>query len=416
MRRGPIDRRLFVAGVLLFAPFAAPHAGLAQQAATTAPLAPAANFQEFLQRLQPLAESKGVRRETLARVFYGLEPDPGAPTVSSRQPEFDKPYKNYLADAVSARRIAQGQAMLRRYGAELGRIEKTYGVPREIVLAAYGIETDYGRVKGGKDIIRTLATLAFTRPDRPLFVDELIDALIILDRGEVPREKLRGSWAGAMGGPQFLPSAYLKYAVSYDGSGFADIWDNPRDVFASIANFLRGSGWTPRLSWGFEVILPQNFSFPFLRKSFGDFAQHGVVAANGKALPAKGEATLFLPSGSKGPAFLLSDNYWVLKAYNNSDAYALSLGHLADRIGGAPGLRGRFPESEPMLSRAEKAEMQRLLARLRHYQGTIDGRFGQASRDAIHAFQKSIAAHPADGYGSADVLRRLREHVANARP
>lgn len=401
---------------LLMAFCAAPNACFVQPAIVLAAPSRAENFEQFLQSLWPLAESRGVSRETFDKVLSGLQPDKSAPQAASRQAEFDKPYRSYLADALAPRRVKQGQAMARRHGRELERIEARYGVPREIILAAYGIETDYGRVSGGKDIIRALATLAFTRPDRPLFRDELVSALIIIDKGEVAREKMRGSWAGAMGGPQFLPSAYLKHAVAYDGSGFADIWDNPPDILASIANFLRASGWKPGLPWGMEVILPENFDFAFLRKNFPDFAARGVRASSGSALPARGEATLFLPAGSQGPAFLLSDNYWVLKAYNNSDAYALSLGLLADRIAGGPGLRGRFPDPEPMLSRAEKSEMQRLLSRLGHYQGTIDGKFGQASRDAIHAYQKSVSAHPADGHGSAEVLRSLRESGAKSQP
>jgi membrane-bound lytic murein transglycosylase B len=402
--------------LLLIACCAVPNVCPVQPATAMEASSRTENFDQFLQSLWPIAQSRGVSRETFDKLLSGLQPDKSAPKVASRQAEFDKPYKSYIADAVAPRRIKQGQAMVQRYGRELERIEARYGVPREIILAAYGIETDYGRVTGGKDIIRTLATLAFTRPDRPIFRDELVSALIIIDKGEVAREKLRGSWAGAMGGPQFLPSAYLNYAVAYDGSGFADIWENPRDILASIANFLRASGWKPGLPWGMEVILPKNFDFAFLHKNFADFAARGIRPSNGAALPARGEATLFLPAGSQGPAFLLSDNYWVLKAYNNSDAYALSLGLLADRIAGGPGLRSRFPDPEPMLSRLEKSEMQRLLSRLGHYQGTIDGKFGQASRDAIHAYQKSVSTHPADGHGSAEVLRSLRESRAKGQP
>jgi membrane-bound lytic murein transglycosylase B len=373
------------------------------------------NFAAFLHSLWPQASAQGIRRETFDKALAGLEPDPTAPRPSTRQAEFDKPLKSYLADAVTARRIAEGKALLRQWGTVLGAIETRYGVAREIVIAAYGIETDYGKAGGNKDLVRALATLAYIRADRPIFRDELIAALVMLDRG-IPREKLQGSWAGAMGGPQFLPSAYLRYAAAYDGSGFADIWAEPRDIFASIANFLRTSGWKAGLPWGREIILPASFDFAFLRSDFRAFVERGVKSADGASLPAHGEATLFLPSGAGGPAFLLSENYWVLKAYNSSDSYALSLGHLADRIGGAPAVQTRWPEREAILSRSEKAEIQDLLARGGFYKGTIDGRFGQASRDAIHAFQKSVAANPADGYGSAEVLRRLREATERADP
>ncbi|MGB6177610.1 MAG: lytic murein transglycosylase, partial [Methylocella sp.] len=316
--------------------------------------------------------------------------------------------KSYLDEAVSPRRIARGRQCLHAWRAELVRIERRFGVPREILLAAFGIETDFGKAKGEKDVVRSLATLAYRRQDRPVFRDELIGALVMLDHGGVARAAMRGSWAGAMGGPQFLPSAFLKYAVSYDGPGFPDIWSNPLDSLASIANFLRQSGWQPGLSWGTEAILPKNFGFASLHGSFAAFAAQGVKSSTGDPFP-QGDATLYSPSGAAGPAFLLSANYWILKAYNNSDSYALSLGLLAQRIEGKPALRGHWPAAEIFLSRTQKAEIQRLLESLDFYHGPIDGRFGQASRDAIHTFQISVAAHPADGHGSLDILRRLRE-------
>jgi hypothetical protein len=214
-----------------------------------------------------------------------------------------------------------------------------------------------------------------------------------------------------MGGPQFLPSAFLKYAVSYTGRGSPDIWNNPLDSLASIANFLRQSGWQPGLAWGAEVILPENFGFASLHGGFAAFAAQDVKSANGDPFP-QGDATLFLPSGATGPAFLLSANYWVLKAYNNSDSYALSLALLAQRIEGKPAPRGHWPKAEIFLSRTQKAEIQRLLEKLGHYHGEIDGRFGQASRDAIHDFQISIGAAPADGFATPNLLVQLAAEVS----
>jgi membrane-bound lytic murein transglycosylase B len=367
-----------------------------------------AGFQEFLQTLWPLAAERGITRATFDAAFAGLTPDPAAPAASSRQAEFDKPLKSYLDEAVSPRRIARGREYLKQWQDELRQVERRFGVPREILLAAFGIETDFGNAKGEKDVVRSLATLAYRRQDRPVFRDELIGALVMLDHGGVARAAMKGSWAGAMGGPQFLPSAFLKYAVTYSGRGSPDIWNNPFDSLASIANFLRQSGWQPGLSWGTEAFLPKNFDFASLHGSFSAFAEESVKSANGDAFP-QGDATLFLPSGAAGPAFLLSANYWILKAYNNSDSYALSLSLLAQRIEGKPSLRGRWPKAEIFLSRTQKAEIQRLLENLGFYHGPIDGRFGQASRDAIHAFQISVEEHPADGYGSLDILRRLRE-------
>jgi len=368
-------------------------------------------FQVFLQTLWPLAAERGIARATFDAAFAGLTPDPAAPAASNRQAEFDKPLKSYLDEAVSPRRIARGREYLRAWRAELSNIEQRFGVPAGIILAAYGVETDFGKAKGEKDVVRSLATLAYRRQDRPVFGDELISALVMLNNGGVARAAMKGSWAGAMGGPQFLPSAFLKYAVSYTGQGSPDIWNNALDSLASIANFLRQSGWQPGLSWGTEAILPKNFGFASLHGSFGDFAAKGVKSANGDPFP-QGDATLFLPSGAAGPAFLLSANYWTLKAYNNSDSYALSLSLLAQRIEGKPPPRGHWPEAEIFLSRMQKAEIQRLLENLGFYHGPIDGRFGQASRDAIHDFQISAKFLPADGFATPELLDRLVAEVS----
>jgi membrane-bound lytic murein transglycosylase B len=366
-----------------------------------------AGFADFVRDIWPLAQAQGVRRETFDVAIEGLSYDPATPSGISAQPEFDRPLHVYLAAAVTPQRIAQGRAQAARWRAELAAIEPRYGVPATILLAAWGMETDFGRGMGAKDIVRSLASLAYRRDDRSLFVDEFVAALVMIERG-VARANLKGSWAGAMGNPQFLPSAYLKYAVSFSGAGAPDIWASVPDSLASIAHFLRESGWQPGLPWGMEVILPADYDFATLHMAFPGWAALGARPASERALPSKGDSTLFLPSGAGGPAFLLSDNYWVLKAYNNSDSYALSLALLADRLAGGGGARGMWPAQEKILSRTEKTEVQQLLTALGLYRGTIDGRFGPASRDAIHDFQRTAGLHPADGYGSASVLQALR--------
>ncbi|SFK76112.1 lytic murein transglycosylase [Methylocapsa palsarum] len=414
MRRIARSRNLLLGSALALFVWGGTEAAPALEKAQPSPAAAPADsgFRQFLQTAWPLAQAKGVRRATFDAAFEGMEPDPAAPSAASPQAEFDKPLKSYLTDAASPQRISRGGDVLTKWKADLAQIEERFGVPGEIVVAAYGVETDFGRAMGGKDIVRSLASLAYRRQDRALFLDELIAALVILDKGDVDRAKMRGSWAGAMGGPQFMPSAYLKYALSYDGSGPPDIWDRPQDILASIAHFLRQSGWRPGLPWGMEVVLPAGFDFSSLHRGFPAFAALGVVSADGRPLPAAGEATLFLPSGAAGPAFLLSENYWVLKAYNNSDSYALSLALLGNRILGRPGLQGRWPAGEIAMSRAQKSEIQTLLRTAGFYRGDIDGRFGQASRDAIHAFQVSARIDPADGFGSPDVLKKLKEQAA----
>lgn len=365
------------------------------------------DFATFLQGIWPQAQAQGVRRETFDAAIANLSFDPSTPSGASAQPEFDRPLHAYLNDAVTPQRVAQGRAQAVRWQAELTAIERKFGVPATILLAAWGMETDFGRSMGGKDIVRSLASLAYKREDRSLFVDELVAALVMIERG-VPRANLKGSWAGAMGNPQFLPSAYLKYAVSFEGKGAPDIWTSVPDSLASIGHFLRESGWQPGVPWGMEVVLPANYDFAALHMAFPAWAAEGARGANQQALPSKGAATLFLPSGAGGPAFLLSDNYWVLKAYNNSDSYALSLALLSDRLAGGGGVRGTWPAQEKMLSRTDKSEIQRLLTANGFYHGTIDGRFGPASRDAIHDFQRAAGLHPADGYGNTRVLQALK--------
>jgi membrane-bound lytic murein transglycosylase B len=364
-------------------------------------------FRSFLESLWPRAAARGVSHATFTRVLADLTEDPSVPVAAAKQPEFERLLSAYFTEAVSPTRIARGRVLAATYRGALETIVRRYGVPPSIIVAAWGLESDFGRDRGRKDVVRSLATLAFHRRDNALFTDELISALVILEQGRIPRSHLVGSWAGAMGDPQFMPSAYLKYAVSYSDAGAPDIWNNPPDTLASIGHFLRASGWNPALPWGVEVLLPRNFAFKTLHADFGDFAAAGVRAANGRGLP-QGRATLFLPAGADGPAFLLSDNYWVLKAYNNSDSYALSLANLGDRIDGAGGLHKVWPKSQKRFSRAEKLEIQTLLARLNFYHGTCDGKFGQASRDAIHAFQIATGDAPADGAARADLLTRLR--------
>ncbi len=368
---------------------------------------PTSGFSDFVQSLWPLAQAQGISREIFDAAIDGLTLDPATPGSASKQPEFDKPLSAYVAQAVNPARIARGRQEAETWSRQLAEIERRFGLPAEICLAAWGMETDFGRGLGTHDVLRTLVSLAYQRSDRALFTDEFIAALVMVGRG-VPRAKLKGSWAGAMGNPQFLPSAYLKYAVAFDGTGPADIWASEPDSLASIAHFLQASGWQPGLPWGMEVLLPASYEFASLHMPFEAWARQGVQVVNGSALPLQGDATLFFPAGAGGPAFLLSANYWILKVYNNSDSYALSLALLADRIAGGSGLQTAWPAHETTLSRSDKAEMQKLLRAQGLYDGSVDGRFGPASRDAIHEFQRAAGLHPADGYGTAVVLQALR--------
>jgi lytic murein transglycosylase len=269
------------------------------------------------------------------------------------------------------------------------------------------MEADFEEPGQTRDVLRSLATLAYARPQTPTFKTEFIAALAMLGRRLATRGQLRGSWAGAMGMPQFMPSAYLKYALRYSGHGPADIWSSVPDSLASIANFLNKSGWRRGLPWGFEVELPPAFGWRSLHADFAAWRDLGLGRADGLSFPARGEAALFAPAGAAGPAFLLSANYWILKQYNNSDSYALSLALLADRIAGGPGVRKPWPDHVRMLSRADRIRLQRSLAALGFYRGLTDGKIGPATRDAVHEFQVKAGLQPADGLAAPDVLAEL---------
>jgi membrane-bound lytic murein transglycosylase B len=366
----------------------------------------AAAFQRFVQGLWPLAASRGIGRATFDAAMRGLSPDPSVVALTRRQSEFVAPIWTYLSNAVGGARITRGQAQMQAQAAALERIERTYGVPREIVVAIWGVETGYGSFRGDKDIIRSLATLAFVRYRGDFFRDELLTALDMLQRGLAERSDLRGSWAGAMGHTQFMPSSYMKHAVGLDG-GSADVWDRPADALASTANYLKSFGWTPGLPWGLEVTLPENYSFALLRGSFSAFAAAGVSRPNGGRLPASGDARLFFPAGHTGPAFLLTSNFDVIKTYNASDAYALGVGHLGDRLAGRPAIQGDWPTASPRLGKAQIQELQRRLKSLGLYAGDGDGRIGSGTRAAVQQYQSRNGMIP-DGYPTPALLARLK--------
>ncbi len=375
----------------------------AAQAAATAD--PAAGFQRFLTGLWPLAQARGVTRATFDAAFRGLTPDASIIALTRRQSEFVAPIWTYLNNAVGGSRIPRGQAALQQNASALASIEATYGVPREIVLGIWGMETGYGSFKGDKDVIRSLATLAAARYRGDFFRDELLTALEMLQKGLAERAEMRGSWAGAMGHTQFMPSSYMKHAVGF-GGGHADVWDTPADALASTANYLRNFGWTPGLPWGLEVALPENYDYGLLRGSFASFATAGVTRANGARLPASGEARLFFPAGHTGPAFLLTSNFDVIKTYNSSDAYALGVGHLADRIAGRPAIQGDWPVQAPRLSKAQIQDLQRRLRAMGLYKGDGDGRVGSGVREAVRQYQLRNRMIP-DGYPTPQLLARM---------
>ncbi|AWN48594.1 lytic murein transglycosylase [Methylobacterium terrae] len=366
----------------------------------------AGDFRAFVEELWPAAQARKVSRATFDAAFRGVTPDPGVLARLRRQGEFGRPVWEYLTGAVSAGRIARGRAEAARRAEALARIEAAYGVPGPVLLAFWGIESDFGASAGTVPVVRALATLAEARHRGELFRDELLAALEILEHHDVSPERMRGSWAGAMGQTQFLPSAYLRAAVDFDGDGRRDIWDSAPDALASIASFLHQAGWRRELPWGVAVALPAGFDLARYRGPFSDFARRGVRAIDGAPLPEAGEASLFLPGGAGGPAFLITANFEAIRAYNTSDSYALAVGHFSDRIAGGPPLAAPWPAG-PRLDQAGLTALQRGLAARGHYDGPFDGRAGPKLREAVRRYQIA-AGLPADGYATPALLEHLR--------
>jgi lytic murein transglycosylase len=405
-RRGsrPDPARRWLAGLLAALPAAAllglPGPALAQ---ATAP----GDFRGFIESLWPAAKQAGVSRATFDGAVSGLTPDPALQSIGGKQAEFERPLKAYVAGAAAPARAARARQVAAQWSQVLDEVERRYGVPREVVLAIWGMETDFGRDHGERDVIRSIASLAYYQPQRTKLRDEFVAALVILQSGQWRRDRLRGSWAGAMGNPQFMPSAYLQHAVSFDGSGAPDIWDSVPDTLASIANFLKHEGWDAGSPWGAEVVVPRGFRFDTIRQDTKAWSAAQFRTVDGAPLPGRGAAMLFLPVGTGGPAFLLQPNFFVLKEYNFSDAYALAVSILSDRIAGKTALRGPWPDEAQPLSRTQRRQMQEELARRGLYQGDLDGRVGPLMRDAVHAYQKQAGLEPADGYPGLKVYNHL---------
>lgn len=390
-------RRAVLALPLLLALLAAPGPARAQDG----------DFPGFVASLRSDATARGVSPNTFDAAFAGLRgPDPDVIARTRRQGEFSRPVWDYLVGAVSLGRIARGQAQGKRLAATLAAIEAKTGVPRAIVLAFWGVESDFGASAGSLPTVRALASLAYVRHRGTLFRDELLAALQILEKGDIEPARMVGSWAGAMGQVQFLPSVYLREAVDFDGDGRRDIWRSEPDALASIAHYLRSLGWKPGLSWGYEVSLPKEFDLTRYRGPLSDFAARGVRRTDGKPLPVSGEASLFLPGGLGSPVFLITDNFEVIRGYNTSDSYALAVGHLADRLAGGPALAAPWPNGDARLDGPGLKRLQAGLAAQRLYAGEQDGRAGPKLREAVRQYQIREGL-PADGYARPALLERL---------
>ncbi|MGH6814224.1 MAG: lytic murein transglycosylase [Hyphomicrobiaceae bacterium] len=379
---------------------------------------PRAPWDALLAAVQSEAEKKGVSRATFERAAANLAPDPEVLALTQRQPEHTRSVGDYLATLVSAERIEEGSRKLAENETTLASLETRYGVDRHILVAIWGVESKFGATMGVRGTIRSLATLAAYDTRRGSFWrSELLAALQILQRGDTTPDRLTGSWAGAMGHTQFMPTTYQTYAVDFDRDGRRDIWGTVADALASTGNYLKASGWRTGEPWGFEIVLPSGFdvalSAPGNAKRAADWQALGAAVPAGRSWPrTDGELRLLLPAGHRGPAFLASRNFRAILRYNPAVAYALAVGHLADRFAGRPPFAVPWPDSDRPLARAEREEVQRRLAARGLNTGGVDGILGTETQAAIRSYQKNVGL-PQDGHPSYEVLERLRHEDSN---
>lgn len=374
--------------------------------------AQASGFENWIAQFRGRARAAGITDRTFNAAFADVRYLPDSIERDRNQSEFVRPLADYMATAVSDTRVRNGRALLRRHANLLDRIEAQFDVEPQVVVAVWGMESNYGQRRGDIPLIATLATLAYDGRRGRFFEGQLIAALRILQNGDVAPRNMTGSWAGAMGHTQFIPTSYEAYAVDFTGDGRRDIWaDDPSDALASTAAYFRRFGWRKGQPWGVEVRLPRGFDYAQTGRSVTrrptDWARLGVVGTNGRAVPNFGDATLSTPTGAGGPAFLLFRNYDVIGRYNNAEAYIVGVGHLSDRIGGAGPFQSAFPPDERRLRQAERRELQQRLTDAGFSTQGVDGQIGPNSRAAIRAYQRRVGLPP-DGHPSLGLLQRLR--------
>lgn len=372
------------------------------------------DFSTWLEGFRAEAAAAGVRADVIDSAFKGVTVNERVFELNDNQPEFARAIWDYLDSAVSDRRVADGRRKLAENRALLDQIEAAYSVDSEIIAAIWGLESSYGAIMGDHDAIGALATLAWKGRRTGYGRSQLIGALKIIQNGYAERTQLKGSWAGAMGQTQFIPTTYLSHAVDHDGDGRRDIWTNLGDVFASTANYLSASNYVAGYPWGVEVRLPGGFDYgeaePGHYRALAEWASMGLDAARGEligALDPNLRARIVLPAGARGPAFLVFQNFEAILKYNNSTAYALAVGLLSERIAGEErGVAAAWPRDDRALTLSERKALQQALLDNGFDPGPIDGVIGAGTRRALKDWQRSQQLPP-DGYASADTLRRL---------
>ncbi len=368
------------------------------------------SFEDFLSNIRQIATEQGVSKSTIDKAFFGLSPNLDILEADAKQAEFSQNFWHYINKRVNQTRLNNGYDTLKQNTLLLNKVSQKYGVPDYILVAFLGLESNYGTYTGKLSLIQSLATLAFDPRRSDFFTRELVTLLKLIDKGKIPIDA-KGSWAGAMGAVQFMPSNVLAYGVDADKDGDIDLWSSQDDIYASAANFLKHLGWKKGEKWGREVTIPKNFDYRLTglqnKKKVTEWGSLGVQKANGSALPNSSmEGSLIVPMGHQGPAFLVYQNFRVILGWNRSQLYALSVGYLADRINGQGRLRAK-PLDEPLLSKEDILSIQETLNILGYDAGVADGVLGPKTRAATRQFQSDIGM-VADGYVGYELLQKFQ--------
>ena len=377
---------------------------------TTSVFASSHTFEDFLVQIRQMATEQGVSKTTIDKAFFQLSPRPEALKEDRKQPEFNQNFWSYVNKRVTQTRLNNGYDTLKQNSSLLNKTTQQYGVPTYVLVSFLGIESNYGYHTGSHNLVQSLATLAYDRRRSNFFTRELIELLKLIDKNKIPLDA-KGSWAGAMGAVQFMPTSVQAYGVDANKDGKIDLWNDKQDIYASAANFLKKNGWAKGEKWGREVSIPKNFDYKQtgldIKKSVNDWAKLGVLRANGNRLPNSNmKASLIVPMGHRGPAFLVYRNFDVIMDWNHSILYAISVGYLADRINGSGKLITK-PIVEPLLSKDNVLTIQQTLNLLGYNTGVPDGMAGPKTRSATRQFQSDIGL-VADGYVGYELFQQLQ--------
>lgn len=380
----------------------------------------AVDFDDWVRDFRPRARAAGISAAFLDAAMARVEELPDVLRRDANQSEFTKTIWDYLDTAVSDLRVENGRAAMTRHADALARIETDYGVDRHVVVAIWGLESSYGAFRGDIPTLSALTTLAAGSPRAAFFEEQLVEALRLLQDGDTTVDAFRGSWAGASGHTQFMPTSFRDHAVDFTGDGRRDLWDDdPTDALASTAAYLRANGWITGQPWGMEVLLPEGFDYRLtgerVEKLPADWAALGVRSPSGGALPDGPAASIRVPAGHEGAAFLTYPNFRVIETYNTADAYVIAVGHLAERLAGGAPIAGEWPRQDRALSYAERIELQLRLRDAGYDPLKIDAKIGPDTMDAIQRWQVSLGLIP-DGYAGPRLLAVLRSDTDSGRP